>query len=225
MTALDNIEIMDVVQGSDEWLAVRAGLVTGSKASVVMMKDNASGGEPAGKKDYRLQLAVERLTGQPQLDDFYSRHTRHGHEAEPMARMETERKHGILIRQTGFIRRKDIKAGVSLDGDVNNFRAIAEIKCPKSTTHLDYMRGGKVPAVYRWQVVHGMFIVGAKEAYFTSYDNRMPDGLDLFTIRVQAKDYPMEDYEIMLNDFIKSVDTLEQELRYLQERRLREGNP
>jgi putative phage-type endonuclease len=211
-------DIIVCEQGSPEWLQARAGLVTGSCADLVMSKDLPSGGETAGKKDYRLQLAIERMTGQPELDDFKNKHTIRGHYMEPLARMAVEQKHDYLFLETGFLRHKTLMAGVSLDGHTPDFNVMLELKCPKSTTHMGYLQAGKLPAGYRWQVIHGMYVSGAKLCIFGSYDNRMPEGLDLFTVEVKAQDLPLEEYGKALDTFLASVSAMEQKLKSLQEK-------
>lgn len=213
-------EIVDCEQGSDEWLLARAGRVTGSCADIVMMKPLPSGGEAAGKKDYRLKLAVERITGKPQFDDFTSKHMRRGSEMEPLARVLVEQRHGVVFRETGFLRHKHKMIGVSLDGDAGDFSVITELKCPKSTTHLQYLQANKLPSAYRWQVIHGMYITGAKRCIFASFDDRMPEGLQLFTLEVDAKDLPVKEYSEELDGFLTSVSALERKLLQLQQERL-----
>lgn len=215
-----SFDIVDCEQGSTEWMIARAGRVTGSCADIVMMKPLPSGGEAAGKKDYRLKLAVERITGIPQFDDFTSRHMRRGVEMEPLARVLTEQKHGVVFRETGFLRHKHKMIGVSLDGDAGDFSMICELKCPKSVTHLQYLQAGKLPAAYRWQVIHGLYVTGASYCIFTSFDDRMPEGLQLFTIEVAAEDLPIKEYAEELDRFLLSVDNLEQKLLTLQKEKL-----
>lgn len=211
-------EVVQCEQNTPEWEQARCGRVTGSCASIIMMKDLPSGGEPAGKADYRLQLAVERLTGVPQLDDFQNRHTRRGHEEEPMARIAVEQRHSIMFHESGFLRHTGKMIGVSLDGHTKNFSAMLELKCPKSTTHMGYLQAGKLPAAYRWQVVHGLYVSGAERCLFASYDARMPEGLELFTTWVYAKDLPLEEYDRALDGFLLSVSAMEDRLRAMQQK-------
>lgn len=213
-----SFDIVDCQQGTPEWEIARCGRVTGSCANIVMMKELPSGGEPAGKKDYRLQLAVERITGRPQMDDFQNRHTRRGNEQEPLARVAVERRYGIVICESGFLRHKEKMIGVSLDGHTRDFCTIAEMKCPKSTTHVEYLRMGKLPAAYRWQVIHGLYVSGAERCIFASYDNRMPEGMELFSIDVKAKDLPLEEYGTALDSFLASVVDEELKLKNLKEK-------
>lgn len=205
-------EILDVQQGSDEWLAARAGRVTGSNASYVISKENASGGETAGKVNYRMQLAIERMTGKPMMDDFQSKHTRHGTEWEPIARIVAEQETGLVFRETGFLRHTTKMIGVSLDGDADDFKTILEIKCPKPKTHVSYLQADKLPAIYRAQVMHSLYVTGAEQCIFVSYCDDMPDGLKTFKKVVKAKDLPLQEYDTALTAFLSSVDELHQRL-------------
>jgi len=106
--------------------------------------------------------------------------------------------------------------GTSLDGDVDDFAAIVEIKCPKSTTHVGYLDAGKLPAAYQPQIMHSLFVTGAKDAIFCSFDNRLPTGLELFVVDVKASDLPLEEYETALHKFLKEVADLEFKLLEMQ---------
>ena len=220
MNPAQAFEVIEVQQGTPEWRLSRAGRVTGSEAHVIMSKENASGGETAGRKDYRLQLAVERMTGIAVDDEgFSNKWTRRGTEMEPLARVRVELATCIDFVESGFLSHLALPIGVSLDGHTKDFGTMLELKCPKMTTHLGYLRADKLPAAYRWQVVHGLYVTGAKDCYFASFNGDMPDELQLFINYVKATDLPLAEYEIELLKFLKSVVELEQELRHLQEKR------
>jgi putative phage-type endonuclease len=206
-------EVVNVEQGSEEWFQVRAGRVTGGEAAAVM-----AGKDTATRKDYRLKLAVERMTGKPEIDDYSNRYMRHGQETEPMARLAVEMRMKVLVRETGFLRHTSLLIGASLDGDIDDFAKTIEIKCPKPTTHVDYLQAGRLPAVYRWQVVHGLLVSGAQSCIFASYCPGLPDGLQLFCIEVHAKDLPLEEYETALKAFLKEVDDTHEQLLRLRKK-------
>ena len=203
-----NFTINNAPQGSDLWLSARAGFVTGSKADKVLM-----GKTTAGRHDYLLQLAVERITGSPQEEAFINDAMIRGTEMEPLARVAVEQKHGIIIRESGFCQHKERKIGASLDGDIDDFDCIFETKSPKSTTHVGYLTAGVLPKQYTPQVMHNILVTGANRFLFASYDDRLPDGLQLFTVEGKASDLPIAEYEKALEAFLKEVDKLEAQLR------------
>lgn len=208
-----DFEVIDVPQGSAEWLQARAGLVTGSNAAAILM-----GKTTAGRRDYLLQLAVERIKGEPEADEFTNRYIEHGKETEPMARIAVEERLGAVVQETGFLRHKKLMIGASLDGHIGNYETTVEIKCPKSTTHVGYLTDGKIPPKHLAQVMHGIYVTGATSAVFASYDDRMPEGLELLTVYVQAKDLPIENYEKELLLFLKEVEDKQHELLELREK-------
>ncbi len=195
------MKIIDCVQGTDEWKQARAGRVTGSKASCMFM-----GKETAGRNDYILQLALERLTGQIDDGGYVSAEMQRGTELEAYARMQTEARLGKFIRETGFVSHDDLMVGVSLDGDSDDFDCIYEFKCPKSTTHLGYIDAGVLPKTYKYQVMHELYVSKSKQCVFVSFDDRMPEGLQLFMVDAYAKDLELEEYEKTLLKFLGEVE-------------------
>ena len=59
------MKVITAEQGSEAWLAARAGKVTASMISNVLAKP-----ETAAYRDYQAQIVAELLTGKPQGSDF-----------------------------------------------------------------------------------------------------------------------------------------------------------
>ena len=57
----------DIIQGTDEWKALRLGKVTASRVADVVAK-TAKGAYGASRANYAAQLIAERLTGTPAED-------------------------------------------------------------------------------------------------------------------------------------------------------------
>lgn len=198
------MKIVTAEQRSPEWFAARAGRLTGSRAADMMAKIKS--GEAAARRDYRLQLAVERLTGRPMESGFVSAEMQRGIDLEPAARARYEAEVGAVVRQTGFVIGDAEWTGCSLDGDVDEFAGIVELKCPKSTTHVRYLEGGELPADYRHQVTHNLWVTGAEFCDFVSFDDRLPSGLDWFHVRVYAKDLGLDAYAADAAKFLAEVE-------------------
>lgn len=205
--------VIDAPQRSPEWFAARLGRVTGSKAGCVLM-----GEKTAGRADYVLQLALERLTCTAEELGYVSAEMQRGIDKEPLARMRGELS-GAFIRETGFLRHDTLMIGASLDGDEDDFKIIWEFKCPKSTTHVKYLRtnGVALLADYQPQIVHGLYVTGAERAVIASFDDRMPLGLEWVQREARAADLPIEEYERALLKFLGDVDNMEAELRNFKE--------
>jgi YqaJ-like viral recombinase domain len=209
---MSRFTIIDCEQRSDEWVAARAGRVTGSKAGDVLAKIKT--GEAAARRDYRFQLAIERLTGKPAEPGYVSAEMQRGIDLEPAARLAYEAHSGLIVRETGFLSMNEIMAGCSLDGDVDDFKGLVSFKCPKSATHVEYMKAHRLPPAYVPQATHEMWVTGAEWYDFCSYDDRLPEGLQFFCVRVERSEFKAElaAYEIEVSKFLAEVDAEVQSL-------------
>jgi putative phage-type endonuclease len=199
-----NFTVVDAEQRSAEWFAARAGRLTGSRASDMLATIKT--GEAAARRDLRTQLVVERLTGQPQEDNFINAAMQWGidHEADAFSAYEAQS--GNLARRTGFLAHTDLMVGCSLDGDVDDFGGIVEIKCPKSATHYGYLKTGDVPANHKPQILHNLWVSGAAWCDFVSFDPRFPAEHRLFVCRVPRVDLDVLAYEKTVEKFLAEVD-------------------
>jgi len=195
---------VEAAQRSPEWHLARAGRLTGSRASDMLAKIKS--GEAASRRNYRMQLVCERLTHAPQERVYVNQAMQRGIDCEPLALATYEALTGNVVRRTGFLMHKDHMAGCSLDGDVDGFEGIAELKCPESSTHLGYLQAGKLPSDYVPQVTHNLWITQAKWLDFGSWDDRFPAHLQFFLTRVYAKDLDLEGYEREALKFLSEVD-------------------
>lgn len=187
-------------QRSVEWYLARAGRLTGSRAGDMLA--TIKSGEAAARRDYRMQLVCERITSIPQENGYVNAEMQRGIDLEPAARAAYEAHTGELVRQTGFLSHNELMAGCSLDGDVNDYQGIVELKCPKSATHLRYLRGSVPPSEYMPQITHNLWMTGAQWCDFGSYDDRFPDPLKLFVVRVHRKDLDIAAYEAAALKFL-----------------------
>lgn len=198
--------IVEAPQRSAEWFAARAGRLTGSVAADMLA--TIKSGEAAARRDLRARLVVERLTGEPQEDGYVNAAMQRGIDKEPEALAAYEAL-GHLTRRTGFLRHDGLMVGCSLDADVDDFEGIVELKCPKSATHLSYLRGSGLPAQYRPQVLHNLWITGARWCDFVSFDDRFPPALRLFVVRVERDDKleaELAAYEAAALKFLSEVE-------------------
>lgn len=197
--------ICNAPQRSEAWFKDRLGLATGSRAGDVLAKIKS--GEAAARRDYRAQLVAERLTGKPQEEVFVNADMERGIQLEAAARMAYEAHTGLLAEETGFLRSTALDAGCSLDGAINAFEGILEVKCPRTATHINYLRDGKVPAKYIPQITHNVLVAGSAWADWVSFCPALPDNLSLLVVRVKREDLDIEGYERELKTFLEEVAT------------------
>lgn len=199
------MKILDCPQRSPEWFTARLGKVTGSRAKALLV--TIKKGESAARRDLRTQLGLERLTGIDCERSFQRPAWMiDGEMLEAEALSQFEESMRVSVRRTGFIQHDELMAGCSLDGDIDNFKAIVEAKVPKPATHLGYLRTGELPEMYVPQITHNMWITGAEKAYFISYGPEFPDKLKLQILEIPRKDLDLDGYEKLLRAFLAEVD-------------------
>ena len=204
-------DVIDAEQRSQAWFAARAGRLTGSRAADMMA--TIKSGEAAARRDYRMQLVCERLTGQPQEDGFVNAAMQRGIDLEPAALAAYESLTGSVVVRTGFLAHRAHRAGCSLDGSVGDFQGIVEVKCPKSSTHLGYLRHGGVPENYLPQITHNLWITGAQWCDFVSFDDRFLLPMQLFLARVHRSWIDLSAYESRAIKFLAEVEDEFQQLK------------
>lgn len=196
--------VIEAEQRSPEWFMARLGRLTGSRAADMLA--TIKSGEAAARRDLRVQLVCERLTQTLQEDAFVNAAMQRGIDMEPAAFAAYEALTGSVAQRTGFLAHDTLAIGCSLDGHVGDFEGLLEVKCPKSATHLGYLRGGVVPAAYVPQIAHNLFVSGAKWADFLSYDDRFPGSLQTFLVRVERDESAIEAYAAKALAFLAEVD-------------------
>ena len=187
-----------------EWLAVRIGRLTSSRVSDVFATLK-SGGEAAGRRNLRLELALERITGVSPKREFVTQAMREGNEREPEAVMLYQAVSGTLVDPIGFVQHDTLLAGYSPDGIVGEFEGLIEVKCPEPAAHCEYL-AGKIPGDYMAQIVHALWLTGAGYCDFISYQPFFPDGKKLVVKRVERDDAAVAAHDKAVRGFLDEVD-------------------
>ena len=187
-------------QGSAEWLAERAGRVTASALSNVMMAKTA-----AGYQTYMAQLVCERLTGEP-VETFKSAAMEHGNETEPQARAFYELETGNDVTEVGFIAHPSIEwSGASPDGLIGA-DGLIEIKCPQPAKHIKNLTGGSIDKAYMLQMQWQMECTGRTWCDFVSFNPSFPEHLKIQITRVDADPKVQADLRDKVSDFVQQVE-------------------
>jgi putative phage-type endonuclease len=189
------MQIINCEQGTEEWYQARLGKVTASNFAKVLSKGET-------RKTYMLQLVAERLTGEKQ-DTYTNAAMEWGTEHEPQARATHEFVKDIEVKEIGFCLLND-DVGYSPDGFIGD-NGLAEYKCPNTTTHLNWVLAGRLPAKHKAQVQGGMWITEREYCDFVSFDPRITGTANLFICRVERD----EEY---IKTLAESVDKFVAEL-------------
>jgi hypothetical protein len=198
-----NFTIIDAPQRSPEWFLARCGRLTGSVAKAML--STIQKGESAARRDLRIKLVVERLTGKPEEDGYVNDVMQRGIDCEPLAFAAYEGLTGNIAQRTGFLAHTDLMVGCSLDGHVDEFVGIVELKCPKSATHWGYLRGQSI-AEHMPQITHNLWVTGAAWCDFLSFDDRFPASMQTFLKRVHRADVDIDAYEKSALAFLDEVE-------------------
>ena len=199
-----------IKQGTEEWHQIRLGKLTASRVSDVMSKIKS--GESAGRKNYKMDLVVERFTNTP-TSSFTNAAMAWGTETEPLARMAYEVHSGNFVETVAFIQHPSIEwFGCSPDGLIGS-EGNLEIKCPNTSTHIDYLLAGVPPAKYVPQMQTQMACTGRLWTDFVSYDPRLPPELQLFVVRLDRDEAYIQQIEDEVKQFLDEVKQIYSQLK------------
>jgi putative phage-type endonuclease len=199
-------------QRTEEWFSARLGKVTASRVADVLAKIKS--GESASRKNYKMELVVQRLTGKPQ-ESFINAAMEWGTEQEPFARMAYEAHTGTFVKEEGFVDHPTIEGfGCSPDGLVGE--GLIEIKAPNTANHIETVLENKAPSKYIPQMQCQMAVTGAKWCDFVSFDPRVPEDLQLFVVRVERDQEYIDSMEVEVKQFLSEVLDLFNQLKARQ---------
>lgn len=166
----------DVMQGTPEWFAVRAGIVTCSELQCLLVKGKDPSGFGAEALTYMFKLIGERMTGEP-TDHFSNYHMERGHALEPVARELYEMATGHTGDLCGFM--TNFGAGYSPDLLVGT-DGLGEIKTKLPHIQAKVLYQNQIPDEHMAQIIGGLWVSEREWLDFVSYCPGMP----LFVKRV-----------------------------------------
>jgi putative phage-type endonuclease len=192
-----------MIQGSPEWLQLRAGRVTASRVADVVARTKSGYG--ASRANYMAELIAERLTGIP-APSFTNAAMQHGVEQEPHARRAYAELMGVEVVEVPFVEHPEIAMfGCSPDGLVGD-DGLVEIKAPNTATHLDTLLSETVPSKYVIQMQVQMAVCGRDWCDFASFDPRLPPNMALFVRRIDRDVSLILELESEVAAFLAEID-------------------
>lgn len=170
----------DLIQGSDEWLQQRCGLLTASEMKLIVtptlkVADNDK------TRAHVYELLFQRMTGFVE-PHYVSDDMLRGQDDEKEARHEYG-KHYAAVGEVGFITndRWGFRIGYSPDGLVGD-DGLIECKSRRGKYQVQTIAEDEVPAEYMIQLQTGLLVSERKWIDFVSYSG----GLPMFVKRVEA---------------------------------------
>lgn len=162
------MKLIDIEQGTAEWLALRRQHITATDAPVIM-----------GVSPWKTprDLFFEKVVGKEQQPRTWQQ--QRGIDLEPRARELFSIRTGIDVQPRVVVNDWQM---ASLDGLSDDLQTMVEIKCAGAVDH-EKAKRGNVPDHYYPQLQHQMHVVGVYSMYYMSFD-----GLDGVILDVKRDD-------------------------------------
>lgn len=180
------MKIINLEQGSPEWLHFRRSHITSTDASVLTGHNPFS--DPKTLWGQKLQLIPEKKKNQ---------HMQRGNDLEPIARNLFQEKMKFEVEPLVIQSNDRPWQMTSLDGIDASRKRIIEIKCPKIQSHLACCSIQDIPMYYLVQMQHHLACSGAEICYYVSYH---PDDPNLIIHEIHPK-----------QNFIERMNAIEHE--------------
>jgi len=169
----------DTIQGSQEWLDLRCGLLTASEMKFIITPSKLEYSKAEKSFSHLLELTAQRITKyvEPHYvgDDMLR-----GRDDEVDAKVKYEEKYGA-VRDCGFIvnDKWGFPIGYSPDGLIGD-DGLMECKGRRSKFQLDTIVEMKMPEEFLLQVQTGLLVSERKWLDFVSYCG----GMHMFVLRI-----------------------------------------
>lgn len=195
--------VLEMEQRTPAWYQARCGVLTASVVSAIYgyRKD---GKETAERRDLRMRLALERVTGQPIDEPYTNADMQRGNDLEPHARAAYEMATGRLVQEVGFVLDDELPLGCSPDGLVGD-DGLIQIKAPRPANHFETVEAQKVPDGYLYQLIHELMLTDRQWVDFVSFCPQMPAGLDLVIVRYARDEQAVAAHRLACGLFLVEV--------------------
>jgi len=162
------MKIIELEQGSQEWLSWRKTVITATDASIIM-------GNNPWETTYRCWQRKLGLIEEKKSNEAMER----GKRLEPEARARFIELHGIDMMPAVVESTQIDFLGASLDGMSKDGSTLLEIKCGGDKLHAMASRG-EIPEYYKDQMQHQLLVTGAEKCFYYSYDGKNGIYLEVF---------------------------------------------
>jgi hypothetical protein len=179
--------ILDVVQGSDDWLRARIGIPTASNFSIIMASGK-DGGPSITRTKLLHRMAGEILTQEPSPDEYRNAAMDRGNALEDEARQSYAKRKGAILQPVGFAKNFSglRHCGASPDS-LLGFDGGLEVKTAAAHVLIPMLKQpAKMPSEHRCQVQGNMWVCERNWWDVTIYCHRAMPAMDVRVYRDDA---------------------------------------
>lgn len=162
----------DLIQGSEEWIAARRGILTASEMKLIVTPSLKQASNEK-ERSHIYELLAQRITGYVE-PSYISDDMLRGRDDEIEARV-LYAKHYAPVEEVGFITNDawGFTIGYSPDGLVGD-DGLIECKSRRQKYQVQTIVSGEMPDDYLMQVQTGLLVTGRKWIDFISYSGGLP---------------------------------------------------
>lgn len=209
--------MLDLVQGSDAWLAARAGSLGASMIGDALARTKTGWG--ASRANLLSRLATERLTGKP-TETFSNGAMQRGLELEPQARAWYSFSTGHDVAEVGIVPHPTLAhTHCSPDGLIGE-GGMVELKCCGQTRHFELLNDSPPEDRYVKQCLWQLACTGRGWVDLAYFHPDFPTEMQLVVHRIERDAEAIAALEADVAAFLAEVDALlvSTRNRYLQQK-------
>lgn len=206
----------DLIQGSPEWLAARAGSLGASQVADALARTKSGWG--ASRANVRGQLVRERITGKP-TETFCSAAMQRGKDLEPQARAAYAFMQDREVTEIGMVRHPTIKGSHCSPDGLCDDDGLVEIKCCGDARHYELLTGSEPEDRYVKQCLWQMACTGRQWVDLAYFNPEWPVEMQMVIHRIDRDADLLTEIETEVRAFLAEVDEAVADLlaRYAKE--------
>ena len=194
--------MLDLIQGSQEWFAARAGSLGASSVADALAKTKSGWG--ASRANVKARLIAERITGRP-VETFSNAAMQRGTELEPQARAMYEIVSGYDVAEVGIVPHPRIAHSHCSPDGLCDDDGMVELKCCGAARHFELLTDSPPEARYITQCHWQLACTGRKWVDLAYFHPDLPQSMQLVIHRIERNDAVLIDLEDQVSAFLAEV--------------------
>ena len=199
----------DLMQGTPEWLAARAGSLGASQVADALAKTKSGWG--ASRAAVMSQLARERLTGRP-TEGFCSAAMQRGKDLEPQARAMYSFMFGHDVTEIAMVKHPAIAGSHCSPDGLCGDDGLVEIKCCGDARHHEILSGSPPEERYVKQCLWQLACTDRRWVDLAYFNPDWPEEMQLKVHRIERDVALIAEIEAEVTAFLSELDATVAEL-------------